>query len=377
MRLLTNNTHGTRVAHVTTVHPAHDNRILHKECSALAQSGWNVHLVARVTTPVQRSGVTIHPLRSRQSRLSRMLAGPVDAWRTLRAIKPALIHVHDPELIPLAIAYRFVYRIAAVYDAHEDLAAQVVAKKYIPRWLRSSLRLFALSLELAADRLLSGIVIAEPALRKNFKHNRSVALVQNFPWLRDFPPPTESSIREENAAYIGAVNEDRGAREMVTAIERCTSHVQLLVAGPANPPEVIELFRSSSRAEYLGIIPVDDIPALLSRSAIGLAVLHPLPNYIDAQSTKLFEYMAASIPFITSNFPSWVKLLGSYDCGIFVDPLDPAAIAGAIDELMADRQRAAEMGERGRAALIQHFIFENEAEKLTTFVAKTLETLPK
>ena len=87
--------------------------------------------------------------------------------------------------------------------------------------------------------------------------------------------------------------------------------------------------------------------------------------------------MAASIPFITSNFPSWVKLLGSYDCGIFVDPLDSSAIASAIDQLMADKQQAAAMGERGRAALIEHFIFENEAQTLAAFTEKTLGALPK
>ena len=87
---------------------------------------------------------------------------------------------HDPELIPLAVAYRSLYRAAAVYDAHEDLAAQVVAKQYIPQWLRRSLRLLS-SLELAADRLLSGIVIAEPALRKNFNQ------IAPSRWCRTFP----------------------------------------------------------------------------------------------------------------------------------------------------------------------------------------------
>lgn len=74
--------------------------------------------------------------------------------------------------------------------------------------------------------------------------------------------------------------------------------------------------------------------------------------------------MAAARPFIASDFPSWVEQLEMFDCGVFVDPLDPQQISGAIEGLLHDDQRAREMDLRGRRALEEHFTFERGGERL-------------
>jgi glycosyltransferase involved in cell wall biosynthesis len=51
-------------------------------------------------------------------------------------------------------------------------------------------------------------------------------------------------------------------------------------------------------------------------------------------------------------------------CTVWVDPTDPGAIAAAIDELLADEERAREMGQRGAAAVRERLNWEHEAPKL-------------
>ena len=95
-----------RVAHVTTAHPARDNRIFRKECIALAEAGFDVHLVAVNDRDDQWADVSIDALPKHSTRLGRALRGPVDAWIKLGQIQPSIIHVHDPELIPMAILWK-------------------------------------------------------------------------------------------------------------------------------------------------------------------------------------------------------------------------------------------------------------------------------
>jgi glycosyltransferase involved in cell wall biosynthesis len=93
-------------------------------------------------------------------------------------------------------------------------------------------------------------------------------------------------------------------------------------------------------------------------------ILHPQPNFMDSQPVKLFEYMAAGIPVIASDFPLWRGIIDSVRCGILVDPYDPAAIANAINYLLTHDEEAEEMGRRGRLAVEQRFNWKIEEQKL-------------
>jgi glycosyltransferase involved in cell wall biosynthesis len=60
---------------------------------------------------------------------------------------------------------------------------------------------------------------------------------------------------------------------------------------------------------------------VLAYSMAALVSFHPLPNHIDAQPNKIFEFMRAGIPVITSYFPPWREIIPGNDCGLLVDPL--------------------------------------------------------
>jgi glycosyltransferase involved in cell wall biosynthesis len=66
---------------------------------------------------------------------------------------------------------------------------------------------------------------------------------------------------------------------------------------------------------------------------------------------KVFEYMAMGLPVILSDFPAWRDMLDGVDCGLFVDPSDPASLAAAMRRLIHDRELAKRLGANGRAAV--------------------------
>lgn len=352
-----------RVVHVTTAHSPTDNRIFRKECICLAEAGLDVHLVAVADHDRTVDGVRIVALPAADSRWRRMLLGPVKAWQALQRLQPDVVHVHDPELIPLALLWRWRHSGRTVYDAHEDLPKQIMGKPYLPQSLRPTVAAGARILEKAADRFLDGVVAATPSIARNYPRSAAV-LVQNFPWLRDFPT-IEGAPTGRNVAYVGGIAESRGALEMMSAVASSRAEAHLVLAGPVASATLLAQMQTFSKTtSYRGQLPVEQIPGLLSDARMGLAVLHPLPNYLEAQATKLFEYMAAERPFIASDFPAWRALTEKYSCGLFVDPLDVDALTSAIDLLLTDTDLAHDMGQRGRAALVAHFCFEAEASKL-------------
>ena len=117
--------------------------------------------------------------------------------------------------------------------------------------------------------------------------------------------------------------------------------------------------------DYRGTIPGDQVPDLLGSSVAGLMFMRPDKNHLDALPTKVFEYMAAGIPFIASNLPALVESLEKWDCGVFVDTVqDSSEAQRAAVELMADPQRCHEMGVRGRRAIEEEFNFEADVPAL-------------
>ena len=102
----------------------------------------------------------------------------------------------------------------------------------------------------------------------------------------------------------------------------------------------------------------------------------PLPNHIDAQPNKMFEYMSAEIPVIASNFPLWREIIEGNDCGICVDPLDPSAIATAIDRLVTNPREAQRLGENGRKAVLDRYNWPVEEKNLVAFYSSLLQGPP-
>jgi glycosyltransferase involved in cell wall biosynthesis len=118
------------------------------------------------------------------------------------------------------------------------------------------------------------------------------------------------------------------------------------------------------RIHYLGrVTPTEVLDAIVS-ARCGIVIDHPISNYLDSYSTKMFEYMACGIPVVCSDFPLWVRLVGDADCGVSVDPMDPQAAVKAVEALCRNPDEARRLGANGRRAIRERYNWENEFAKL-------------
>lgn len=111
---------------------------------------------------------------------------------------------------------------------------------------------------------------------------------------------------------------------------------------------------SLSNVTLLPGVPRDEVPGLLAAADICLAPLRDVPLFATFIPSKIFEYLAAGKAVVGSVRGEPARILS--DAGaVVVDPEDAGALAGAIRDLAADPARRAEMGERGRRHVAEHF----------------------
>jgi len=358
----------SRVCILTTVHRPFDVRIFHKEARSLAQAGYEVHLLAPMDgQPGLVDGVHLEPLPPVRGRGQRMTILAWRAfWKALR-LRAALYHFHDPELIPIALALKILTYARVVYDIHEDTPRQILVKVWLPPRIRPWIARGVSRLEALAARLFDGLIAATPAIAARFPASKTV-VVRNFPRLEELAFSSSArpyAQRAPRALYIGGITTTRGAVEMVEAIARVQAEAELVLAGSFESDALRERLAQRPgwrRTRSLGWLERAEVADLLSKSRIGLVLFHPEPNHIRAQPNKLFEYMAAGIPFVASDFPLWRQIGGG--AGLFVDPRDPDAIAQAIQWLLEHPAEAEAMGKRGRARVEKEYNWNCEAEKL-------------
>lgn len=358
---------------MTSAHSALDTRIFHKECRALARAGFEVTVVGPHTEDVVSDHVRIKSVRRDRPRLARMTC---TVWRVYREAKKQqadIYHFHDPELIPAGLLLRATGK-EVIYDIHEDVPKDVLSKTYLPVWSRRTIAWLMEKLESGVSKHFSALVTVTPSIANRFQAlGQRIIILYNYPYQKEIVWAKQASPWEERrpaVAYVGLISVQRGIREMVRALDFLprTVEVTLELAGYHFAEnfcsEELCQYPGWSRVRHHGLLDQPSTFRLLHGVRAGLVIFHPEPNHLESLPQKIFEYMGAGLPVIASDFPLWRRVLGETGCGIFVDPLDPRAIARAVEFVLTHPKEAEEMGRRGRAAVLERYNWDTQAKKL-------------
>jgi glycosyltransferase involved in cell wall biosynthesis len=359
-----------KIAHVSTVHRWNDTRILHKMCASLARFGYEVDLIAPADGDFSSNGVQIHGLRQSSARPSRILLGPWRAFRAIRRLQPDLVHMHDPELLPLALILEGLgYKV--IFDSHEDYPRDFLVKTWLPALLRTPLSLTVALLNQIASRVLSGIVCASPAIARGFGSNRSV-IIYNYPDIEEFAfvDSRPFAQRPPAFAYVGDITLLRGVKIMVQAMrllrERHPTAI-LELAGNFETRDLrvdIEQSAGWEGVRHHGWLDRKAVGDLLGKVCAGLMVLAPTPTFRESIAIKMFEYMAAGLPVIASDFSLWRSIIERHKCGLLVDPTNPYEVADTMNWVLSHPEEAQAMGSRGRRAVMAEYRWSVEEQRL-------------
>ncbi|MEQ9402636.1 MAG: glycosyltransferase family 4 protein [Cyclobacteriaceae bacterium] len=366
-----------KVAHISSVHKPRDVRIFEKQCKTLAKNGYDVHLLVPDDNGWEEDEVKVHAVRKSANRIIRMTITVHKLYRLALKVNAGIYHFHDPELIPLGILLRLRGKIV-IRDIHEDHPKQMLSKKWIAPVFRSIISLFIKSLEKLSSRFFNAIITVTPSINKRFSDLESV-VIQNYPQFELNQPVTNKEISgDPYMTFVGGITSIRGIMEMLDALEIVNNSnsgkkLRFILVGSFETSALENDAKNHEGwkyTEFKGWLDRNQVNRIMESALAGLVLYHPVPNHVDAQPNKLFEYMSNGLPIVASDFPLWREIIDSDQCGLLANPLEPKEIADQILYILDNPEEARVMGENGRRAVIEKYNWESESVKLVNLYEK-------
>lgn len=358
-----------RICHITTAHPRFDVRIFHKECVSLANVFKDVHLVvADGLGDESVNGVQIHDIGKPKGRKGRFLSSGKKALKVAVAIKADIYHFHDPELLRIVKKLKNT-EAKVIFDSHEDVPRQILNKTYIPKFFRRTISSIFEKYENKIVKKISGVIAATPHIRDRFiKVNKNCIDINNYPKKDDIAFNNDWSNRANSIGYIGGIFRTRGIIETLDAING--TDIKLILAGAFSPPELEVECKSHpgwKNVDFRGYLDRKGINQVLGEVRAGMVILEATQSYIVSLPVKMFEYMAAGLPVIASDFPLWNQIIESTGSGICVDQTNSEEISNKLSSMLSKTDKLKKMGENGRKAVEEFYNWELEEKKLFEF----------
>ena len=136
--------------------------------------------------------------------------------------------------------------------------------------------------------------------------------------------------------------------------------VRYAVAGNGVARELLEdLARElgvADRVSFLGTIDERDLPALYNLASVYVGASRRAERVgVEGFGISLVEASACGLPVVAGNSGGIPDAVRDGETGFLVPPEDPAALAGAVSRLLADRALAQRIGAAGRRAVETYY----------------------
>ena len=244
-----------RVVVCTIVHHPADARIYHRQIRALLDAGHQVTYIAPVPgfsgrTGGARAAAHRRPASRRAAQARRPALGPQGPGRARGPGRPAA-HPRSGAAAGRALAAAAA---AAVWDVHEDTAAALSTKPWLPRPLRPPAALAVHTAERLAERYMH-LILAEQGYAARFPSPHPV--VPNTTYVPDEPAPSGGDRR---VVYLGHLSPDRGTAEMIELARQLRPHgitVELIGAADRRARAQIEPAQAEGLLRWHGFVPND------------------------------------------------------------------------------------------------------------------------
>ena len=355
-----------KVCHMTSVHSPEDGRIFRKECTSLANAGYDTYLIQQGDS-YEKNGVHIIGFgKPESSRIKRMLASSRKVYKKALSVDADIYHFHDPELLRIGLKLKKKGK-KVVFDSHEDTGAFIMEKDYIPLFIRKAVSKIYRKYERSICKRLDGVICVSPDVESYFSGlNKNCEVITNYPIVED--AFTEPDYGSKKLFFAGMLIPLWHHHNIIDAIKDIDG-ANYTVCGMSDKDYLSSLSKMSGweKVRYLGRVDFDTVKSEMNGSAIGICILGESLIGGSFGNTKLFEEMMAGLPVVCSDYTNWKTIIEDNECGICVPPDDTKAIHDAIKKLIDNKELAREMGLNGRRLSETKYNWKSQEVRLLSF----------
>lgn len=373
------------IAIVTSIHPSFDKRVW-RHARSMAEHGFHIYLICPwdVSNNREYKNITFYTFKIPKKRILRVFYSTfITTIMLLKVIKKIkLIHFHDIDILPIMTVFSFFKPV--VYDVHENYAEEMLVREWIPKYLRQPLYYLVKYGQFFFSQIVKNVVLVTEAQEVDFISRRiNKCIVKNYASKQLVKQVTDDFLmRPQAAIFIASHYELNGSLlllDVVKILSEKSDNFIIYVSNRFGNPYFEKIwkqkladFKLEHVIKILPNVPSTEIVHLLNKATIGLNIPLRVVKQERAINTKLFEYMAAGLPVITSDLQYPSAVINKTRCGLLVRPEDPNSIADAILQLFKDKPLAYEMGKKGQKAFLESYNWESQMVGLVQYYQQIL-----
>lgn len=378
----------------------HDSRVL-RTAASLTRKGFRVHLYGVNDAPVARElaghAFPITLLPNPRSRLRKEKAWLDDQGRenlqllmesyarllagVLARRNVDFLHTHDMVGLPVGGLVREINpaigKYGWIHDIHEFVEGVTNAPEYF--------RLFYWEAEKRHLHEPDALTTVSPILADTLAQNYGVpkpGLVMNTPRKSDFDSFLPVRVRQAAGLgdevplliYNGGLARVRGVHTAVESLPLLEG-VHLLLLSNSKGKYVEELV-DKARADGAGdrlhfhpYVPSHDVTSFVRGATLGINPVTIYPNSDLAFPNKIFEYLHAGVPIVSSNTTAMEDFLVRHECGVTFRPGDCGQFAQAVGEAFQRFPHGLPNVGQG-SKIAEEYCWENQERTLENLYAK-------
>jgi glycosyltransferase involved in cell wall biosynthesis len=259
----------------------------------------------------------------------------------------------------------------------------MMVRDYIPNLVRHALRLAVYWGQFIFSMKIRNVVLVAPSYDSGFtnRHFRKMYF-RNFATL-ELVEGVQDDYRSRPTAAIftGSQYVNNGTLLYLDVAERCKDVIPEVkfymtdrFGGSPFRQQVVDAIekRKLNNVEFVPNVKPHELMQTMNRATIAVSPSLRVPQQVKGFHTKLYEYMAASLPMVASDLPHETQLISNNSCGILAQPENPQSFADAIIRLARDREYAFTLGKNGQTAFKEKYSWESELPKLLAFYDQIL-----